>query len=468
MKHLLVYVSHRFSWLLHTNKLKDSSEQELSNILRYRRYTYEVMNKMREYVSESGISPYARGSSQAFTPELWQFLDRNKSEDQWNKLLYVLTHPTIRPLAIQEILGREVWPPNLLDDLPYCEGHESLPTAAGGYHAEVIPSQESNHLLFPLRRGYNGRATSDKGLKARIYGHTYLLKFPYADVLRAREARLSGDPCPFLHFHEESLRLKAEVRFRITFRIPSYGSQQAGLRWGCIASLLESLDTIIFGTIPIGTDSNTRLSGWLYFQAASLELFRRLRPPAMPEPFAEGLNRAPPFRQELHRDSNFWTVEAEAFLRQTCLAQRAKTGRNRLSATDLRNVQRIMWSMGHYQKLLQIKARWEAIDQKQGAGQYYRAIMFEEAKPVLCALKTWTLENEALSGVEADHYFLRKAIHWRGVMELLSHMPMVFRRQWPEKRCRAFWDSYSNTILRAAVWNSIDGIVFRSLNLLIL
>ena len=469
--------------LLFTNVNTDDSNRS-ENMARYQSWTNTIMERLRHYVRTRAASEVPnrvdsdldieedlvdegldhdekdfdnnedRDYTEALDPELHRFLFINSSDKQRKKLLQILTHPAIRPPLIQDLFGRKSWPHDMLDGIPYSTTGDEFPEKLGGYHAEVRPSSPSESSYL---RAYNGRTAA--GLITRVSDHVTKLKSSYSEIHGSRLARMGGKRSDFLWFHEEAARLEAEVRFRISFSLPDQAiSSSYWRRWFCILALLESLDTVIYGTIEPGVLNVIDPQGWLFKHRSCLRLFFSLRPADMPAPLASGLNLAPPFRQPVGGTQPLDPTVKDV-IRQICSTLLADSDTDSFSRSEYRDIQRILWYEGFYESIHKIQAFWKTIVPLQNTKQD-RSIstkaLFEDAWPLLCAVKDWAVQNRIETLLANGSTRLNACIIWADVMQIISKLPLEICNQWPLHRCRIFWNCHRRLILGKHVWSKVN------------
>ncbi|KAM6538581.1 hypothetical protein FALCPG4_000448 [Fusarium falciforme] len=227
------------------------------------------------------------------------YIVANATEERRERLLNLLTHPSVQLPALQYRLGAPVWWPTMLDpiwpkiDLSRADEGGDFVTA---YIAVGHLSQATHYI-------YSGSATSTDptasmiGEAARMACHSKVLNLDLEDMIRGRQLKQTSLDKSILLAHvqlgrsEERFFLPSQ-RFPVDMRDPADSTHQ---KCAALALYAENLNMILLSSRAV--DYKPRSAASAPYIRSSRLVLERLRPAGLPEPPWNGINILLPMLQ---------------------------------------------------------------------------------------------------------------------------------------------------------------------------
>jgi hypothetical protein len=261
---------------------------------------FEESRKYTRYTTDEG----------PFTAILWRWMEGNSDEESRQAVLRLLLHPHIRSFLVRAALGKLNWEYLASDlGLQSLETYTNVPNVAAIYMLHGRRRPDSSDLQVDM--GYCGEAaattfrtkTEGFGARRRMYQHQDEIK-----RIRKKRAqkKLGQNTIPDAKESAPSRRRVLWTHRRLAHKdiesisycllsvFPFFhsGDDRLLIQFHCLLTLAEAIDMILLGTL-VDTDSLHFYRDW------AAEFGLRIRPPGMPPPVFEGLNRALPTRQDM-------------------------------------------------------------------------------------------------------------------------------------------------------------------------
>ncbi|KAF4944460.1 hypothetical protein FSARC_14671 [Fusarium sarcochroum] len=224
------------------------------------------------------------------------FLMANATEPYRERLVRMLTHPSVQPLSVQYVLGQDNWHPEMFDQIPHIDLKN--PGAPGDVVSSYIAI---GHLSAQTHHVYCGSATNIRptseyiGEEDRMRGHRRILKLG-ADEIRQRRREVGAGGTQILFAHDMLSRSKEESRFYLaSHRYPVDVRDPNSKKSAALALLAELLNMLLLNSAD--DQYRPRKSNYMEFITVSRQLVNGLRPKDFPEPIFHGTNVVLPLTQ---------------------------------------------------------------------------------------------------------------------------------------------------------------------------
>ena len=333
----------------------------------------------QEAVTQASIN-HLDGTAATFDHGVNELLVVKSTEELKESIFQIATSPLVRPLGLQEVLGRVNRDFNWLQEMAT---QPSLALLAKGKYGvgyalclllektdrltHENPDTPSFRRLLPSL--YNGSTVS---FKERMSQHR-------ADLSKSLAWFRASHMRP-LHFHLEAAKWRAEIAqarghvsltpyYLSTFAFPSSinisidAVNPFEYPLTCLTVIFEGFDQHILCTRDIDAIHDRRDTGYIGDNSASIKFGERTCQTlytkfGMPEAPCRGKNMAFPPRQGPHYSTTWTTKEMELF-RDVARYHMRKLGKIRLTTKDLSVIQLKLIYRGKFKRLREINTAWK-------------------------------------------------------------------------------------------------------------